>query len=210
MKKTLVLGAGGHATVVAEVLHCLDRSVDGFVTPDFEKGSDFFHSTIIGDDEDILQWQPNQVNLYNGIGSLPSNALRWRVAKKMRRHGYTFNKIVHPSAIIAKSVSFEEGVQVMAGVVIQPETTIGQDSIINTSASIDHDCVIGKKCHIAPSVACSGGVEIGDGTHIGTGAVITQGVKIGLGCVVAAGSVVYRDLEDGATLIQRKTIRTEP
>ena len=209
MKKTLVLGAGGHAKVVAEVLRCLDRPVDGFVSPDYEKGSDFFHSSIIGDDGDVLQWQSEQISLYNGIGSLPSNTLRWRVANKMRKHGYTFNRIVHPSAIVAKDVSLEEGVQVMAGVVIQPETTIGQDSIINTSASIDHDCVIGKKCHIAPSVACSGGVEIGDGTHIGTGAVITQGVKIGIGCVVAAGSVVYRDLEDFTDLIQRRSIRGE-
>ena len=210
MKKTLVLGAGGHAKVVAEVLRCLERPVDGFVTPGFERGSDFFHSIIIGNDEDVLQWQPDQINLYNGIGSLPGNTLRWRIAKKMRKHGYTFSKIVHPSAVVAKGVSLEDGVQVMAGVVIQPETTIGQDSIINTSASIDHDCVIGKKCHIAPSVACSGGVEIGDGTHVGTGAVITQGVKIGKGCVVAAGSVVYRDLEDFTDLIQRRSIRMEP
>lgn len=209
LKKTLILGAGGHAKVIAEILRHLGAQLDGFVAPGLVVGSEFFHSTIIGGDEDVLQWQSDEVSLFNGIGSLPNNTLRWRVAEKMRGHGYTFSKVLHPLAIVAQDVTLEEGAQVMAGVVIQPDTAIGQDSIVNTGATIDHDCLIGKQCHIAPGVSCSGGVKIGDDCHIGAGAVITQGVTIGRGCVVAAGSVVYRDMEDHSRLIQRRGVKVD-
>jgi len=202
----LVLGAGGHAKVVAEVLRLTGMIVDGFVTPDKEVGSEFFSSTIIGTDDVVMQWKSDELNLFNGIGSLPNSNLRWIIAEKMRENGYIFGKIVHPSSIVAQDVTVDEGVQVMANAVIQPGTSIGQDSIINTGSSVDHDCLIGKQCHLAPGVTCSGGVQIGDGCHIGTGTVITQGVKIGMGSIVAAGSVVFRDLSDYSRLIQRKEI----
>ena len=204
IRKTLVLGAGGHAKVVAEVLHLTGVVIDGFVTPDMKVGSDFFHATIIGCDDDVLESRSDEIMLFNGIGSLPNNTLRWRVAEKMRGYGYTFGNVAHPSSTVAQDVIVDEGVQVMAGAVIQPDTSIGRDTIINTGALIDHDCMIGEQCHIAPGVSCSGGVVIGDGCHIGTGAVITQGVTVGSGCVIAAGSVVYRDLSDYSRLIQHR------
>ena len=208
MKKTLILGAGGHAKVVADVMQLTGVSVDGFVTPNLDVGNYFLNATIINDD-DVLRWKPDEVNLLNGIGSLPYSMLRWRIAEKMRRHGYRFGQVVHPSSIVARDVTVNEGGQVMAGAVIQPGSSIGRDTIINTGTSIDHDCVIGDQCHIAPGVSCSGGVKIGDDCHIGTGAVITQGVTIGNGCVVAAGSVVYRDLSDHSRLIQHRQARID-
>ena len=79
-----------------------------------------------------------------GIGN---NKIRKRIAEEVlnsKRFISTFspNSICHSSSIIG------EGTQVMAGAVIQMGTNVGSHSVINTSASIDHDCKIGKNCMI--------------------------------------------------------------
>jgi UDP-3-O-[3-hydroxymyristoyl] glucosamine N-acyltransferase len=84
----------------------------------------------------ISQYPHNEIELANGIGSLPGKKNRWKLADKMRMQGYSFATIVHPSSIIAPDVFLEEGVQVMAGVVIQ---SIGKNSIIAASSVVYRD-----------------------------------------------------------------------
>ena len=88
----------------------------------------------------------------------------------------------------------------MAGVVIQPGSRIGKNSIVNTKASVDHDCIIGDHVHISPGVTLSGGVTVGSTVHIGSGATIIQGMRIGDNCLVAAGAVVISPLLDSVTV----------
>jgi acetyltransferase-like isoleucine patch superfamily enzyme len=78
---------------------------------------------------------------------------------------------------------------------------VGHNSIINTRASVDHDCVIGAHVHLAPGVTLSGGVTVGEGTHIGTGAVVIQGMTIGPRAIVGAGAVVVADVPAGAVVL---------
>ena len=200
----IVLGAGGHAKVIAESLIQSGYKVSGFITPDLNPGVEFFGSNILGDDNFINKFSPNDIVLANGIGSLPRNDLRYKLAIKMRERGYKFATIVHPSAIIASDVEFNEGVQVMAGAVIRSGTRIGRDTIVNTGVLLDHDCNIASNCHLAPGVVCCGGVTIEEGTHVGTGTMITENRSIGRKCVIAAGSVIYKDVSDKINFIQRK------
>ena len=203
-KPVIILGAGGHAKTVADVLLQLNWNIIGFVSPENNGASDYRGIHVIGDDEVLSSYSPDNVVLVNGIGTLPNKHLRWNLAAKMRHAGYKFNKVVHPSAIISSDVELDEGVHVMAGAVIQPGTKIGRDSIINTGACIDHDCTIGLECHIAPGVTISGGCCVGEKTHIGTGTVIIQNISIGNECVIAAGSVIYKNIESNSTFIQPK------
>ena len=76
---------------------------------------------------------------------------------------------------------------------------IAENVIINTRASIDHDCNIGPHVHIAPGVVMSGGVSVGEGSFIGVGAVVRQGIRIAPGVTVGAGSVVVKDLLEPGT-----------
>lgn len=73
--------------------------------------------------------------------------------------------------------------------------------IVNTGASVDHDCKIGDFVHIAPHATVLGGVEIGEGTWVGAGAVIKQYLKIGANCMIGAGAVVIADVPDGTTVV---------
>lgn len=152
---------------------------------------------IKGPDELILDLDLKNVQLANGMGSIGEPIRREEVYERFSKHGFTFTSVVHPSATVAKSVKISDGVQIMACAVVQPGAIIGCDTIINTAATIDHDCKIGDHCHIAPRVAISGEVVVGKRSHIGTGASVIQAIHIGEGCVVGAGATVVKNLPDG-------------
>ncbi len=90
-----------------------------------------------------------------------------------------------------------ETCQIHAGTIVQPGAVIGSFSIINSRASIDHDCYLEAMCHIGPGVTLSGNVKIGAGSHLGTGSTVVQGVTLGKHCFVAAGATVVRDVAVG-------------
>jgi len=206
-KPVIVLGAGGHAKVLLDLLRLQRRTILGLVTPDLEKGCECLGYEVLGDDDELRKYNPSDIDLVNGIGSLPFQELRWNVSSKVRSWGFMLSNVVHPSAIISSDVSFDEGVQIMAGCVIQPGCSIGYDTIINTGSIVDHDCTIGKNTHIAPGCVLSGGINIGKSTHIGTGTRIIQNVKIGQGSVVAAGATLYKDVEENEFIKQLNTLQ---
>ena len=205
-KPVIIIGTGGHAKVVAECLYQSDREILGFVAPGMTPGTHFLNSTILGDDEIITDFSPKNIELANGLGSLPCENRRWELAAKMRHDGYFFTRVIHPSALIGTDVKLAEGVQIMAGTVIQTGSQVGKDSIINTGALVDHDCNIAENCHLAPGIVCSGSVRIASNSHLGTGTIVVQNISIGQNCVIAAGSVVYKDVPSHMLFIQKKQL----
>jgi|APSaa5957512535_1039671.scaffolds.fasta_scaffold06416_3 UDP-perosamine 4-acetyltransferase len=191
-KPIIIIGNGGHFKVLQEVILLNNLEIIGVTdVSDSKKNSNY---KVYTDNQIIEIFSPEDVSLVNGIGSLPYNNSRWNVAKFFINYGYYFLSIYHPSAIIANDVHIGDGVQLMAGVILQPGVCIGKNTIVNTGAIIDHDCIIGENCHIAPGSTLSGGVTIRNNTHIGTGSSIIQGISIGENVIVAAGSTVYKNL----------------
>ena len=204
-KSVIIMGDGGHAKVLTDLLQLLARKIIGYTSTKFQKEEEFFGIKCLGNDSVIEDYAPEEIKLVNAIAAMPRSDTRREIGDKMRKRGYQFATLIHPSAIVAKSVIIEEGVQIMAGSVIQSGTKIGIDSIINTNASIDHDCSIGKSVHIAPGVTMSGNVTIDDYAHVGTGTSIIQGIKIGKASIIAAGSVIYSDVVENHKFIQHKS-----
>lgn len=194
----IVIGAGGHARVLVDALLERGVRVSGLSDPNPGlKGQAVFGVPVLGDDGILDSYSPESTLLVNGIGSTESMAARRVVYERLKSRGYRFLSVLHPSAVVSRHAILGEGVQVMAGVVVQAGAKVGDNTILNTRASVDHDCGVGRHCHIAPGATLSGSVDIGDGTHIGVGACITQGVRIGAGCLVAAGAAVVSSVGDG-------------
>jgi UDP-perosamine 4-acetyltransferase len=194
----IVIGAGGHAKVLIDSLLRSSVTITGIVDPSPElKGKELLGVAILGGDEIVDTYRPTEILLVNGLGSVGIPAKRREIYDTFKAKGYSFAPVVHPSAIIATDVVISEGAQIMAGAVIQPGSCIGSNAIINTRASVDHDCTIGDHVHVAPGVTVSGGVSIGDGSHVGTGVTLIQGVSLGRSCLVAAGAVVIKNIVDG-------------
>jgi sugar O-acyltransferase (sialic acid O-acetyltransferase NeuD family) len=196
----IVIGGGGHAKVLVSTLLLCRRSILGFADLN-PAPAGLLGISCIGDDNAVMTYAPEQVRLVNGVGSTGSSARRKEIYERYRLAGYGFASVIHPSATVAAEVQIEDGVQIMAGAVVQAGSTIGSNVIVNSGAIIDHDCAIGEHAHVAPGAVLSGNVRIGAGAHIGTGACIIQGISIGAGSVVGAGAVVVKDVPPGVTVV---------
>jgi sugar O-acyltransferase (sialic acid O-acetyltransferase NeuD family) len=199
----VIIGAGGHARVLIDALQLSGKKILGIVDKLHAAGSPGPSGlAVLGGDEAVDRFSPDEMLLVNGVGTVKTTTQRDAIYRRFLAKGFHFATVVHPSAVVSSSATLGEGVQVMAGCVIQAGAWIGANSLINTRASVDHDCRIGETVHVAPGATLSGSVTVGDETHIGTGAVVIQGISIGRHCLVAAGAVVYRDLPDGAQHIK--------
>lgn len=195
----IVLCAGGHSKVLINILLDRNEQIIGIVDQDPAKhGTHVLGIPVIGDDKLVLTHAPDSVRLVNGLGSAQSLKPRHALFEKFHAAGYRFASVIHPAATLAREVTLGEGVQLMAGVTLQPGASIGADTIINTAATVDHDCHIGAHTHVAPGVVLCGGVHLGNEVHLGSGSTIIQNIRIGNGALVAAGSVVTCDLPDGS------------
>jgi sugar O-acyltransferase (sialic acid O-acetyltransferase NeuD family) len=201
-KPIIILGAGGHAKVLIDALQRQSANILGITDTDPElHGTDVMGIPIIGDDNSILQYGVNDIMLVNGLGKVNFSNKRMQMYHTFKEWGYIFARVIHPSAVISSGAYLADGVHVMAGAIIQTLVSIGVNTIINTRASIDHECIIGDHVHIAPGATISGGVEIGDSVLIGAGATIIQGIHVGASSIVGAGAVVKKDVPDGVTVV---------
>jgi sugar O-acyltransferase (sialic acid O-acetyltransferase NeuD family) len=195
----IVIGGGGHATVVVDTLRAAGLAVSGVIDPRPEAAGHLPAGVqVIGRNLDAIR--PDRVQVVLGVGSIDvaEKNPRPRIYAEAKAAGFTFVVLRHPSAVVSACASLGDGAQIMAGAILQPGVFLGVNCIVNTGASLDHDCRIGDHVHIAPGAVLSGGVIVGDGSHIGTGAIVIQNVRIGAGSMIAAGAVVTRDVLPGA------------
>jgi sugar O-acyltransferase (sialic acid O-acetyltransferase NeuD family) len=201
-RPVIVLGAGGHARVLIDALQELGTEIMGLTDPDKTLwGQTLMDVDILGPDEKIFDIHPERILLVNALGSTKSTRARQELFETWQQRSYSFATVVHPKAVLAKSVQLAEGVQILAGAVINPNTKIGANTIVNTGAIVEHDCIIGDHVHLAPGARVAGNVTIGKAAHIGIGSTIIQGLTLGENCLVAAGAVVVRSVPDKAVVM---------
>ena len=192
LKNNLVLiGSGGHASVVASLSKMLGINIRFIVVPEPKSVQNSISNVeYLTDDELINACNKHDYILLNGIGQKIRCDLRMDIFRKFKNLGFEFQKIVHPYSFVDRTSEVSEGAQVMAGAVIQNDCVIGENSIINTNATIDHGSKIGNSCHVAPGAVVCGDVLMGNNCFIGAGSVVTEGTKLADNAIVKAGQVV--------------------
>lgn len=199
----IVIGAGGHALVVADALLAAGEVVLGFTDADPSRhGRRLCNLPVLGDDDRVLAGlASDSTHLVNGIGGVGGAGLRQRVQERLQKIGWRFVGVRHPSAIVSSFARVEDGVQLLAASVVQAGADIAGGCIVNTGAVVEHDCRLGEHVHVAPRALLCGDVEIGARSHVGAGAVVRQGLRLGRDTVVGAGAVVIRNHTGGGILI---------
>ncbi|UCH46057.1 MAG: acetyltransferase [Nitrospiraceae bacterium] len=198
--KIILLGIGGHARVLIEIIRLEGKyAIAGVLTPGFEAGETVSGITVIGDDELLPGLLEKGIkNACIAVGSIRDNSKRKDLYESARRAGLHVPALVHPLAILScTDTNILEGVQIMAGSVVQTGVIIGENTIINTGAVVEHDCVIGRNVHICPGAVVCGGSTVGENSFIGAGATVIQGIEIGSDAVIGAGTVVTKNVVDG-------------
>lgn len=183
--KVYLYGASGHAKVVKDIAKLTCVSVPCMID-DNPNVNEFDGFKVVHSAEGLSPL----------IVTIGDCQIRRKIVEKLGERKYM--TVVHPKAIVADSVKLGYGTVVMADAILNPCVALGNHCIINTGASIDHDCIVHDFVHIAPHCTLCGEVEVGEGTWVGAGTTVIQGIHIGKDCFIGAGSVVVKDIPDGS------------
>lgn len=193
-KPIIILGGGGHASVLIDILSFMNSEVIGITDPLLEKGSLVNGVSVIGCDDRVLDFANSEVLLVNALGPRPKSSTREILSQKFINLGYQFLTLIHPRAYVSSSAKIEDGAQIMAGAIVQAQSHIGMLSVVNTGAIIEHDCSVGEYGHIAPGAILCGGVQAGSGVFVGCGAVVLENLRLEANSTIAAGVTLRRNL----------------
>jgi acetyltransferase EpsM len=197
-KKPLVIwGASGHARVVADAVFLGGLyQIMGFLDDRLPPGtpSTFEGYPILGGRGQLCDLgHRGNMELIFGF----SDKAKLQLSELVTAAGIEFATVIHPRTVLARNSTVGAGTFIAAGAVVNPGCTLGRHVIINTVASVDHDCVIEDGVHICPGVHLAGNVKVGKGAWVGIGTNITEKKTIGAGALIGAGSLVLDDIPPG-------------
>lgn len=194
MKDVVIIGTGGHAKVVADIVLSSKDHLVGFLTKD-DALDDFMGWPVLGKDTEHHKFADCYFTIAIGDAYARErisgfmDCVKWYTA-------------IHPSAAVsAIQTSIGEGSVIMANAVINPYARIGKHCIINSNATVEHDNKIEDFVHISVGAKIAGTVKIGKRTWIGVGAAVRNGISVCQDCMVGAGTVVVKNIDMPGTYV---------
>lgn len=195
--RLLIIGAGGHGKVVANIAACMGYKNIAFLD-DISKEKLCMGYPIVDKAIFSEKYATTDTQFFVAIGDPKA---RKQIQKKLTKGNLSIATLIHPQAVIGKSVVVGEGTVIMPGAVINPDSRIGVGCIINTGATVDHDNYLEDYVHISVGSHLAGTVHVGEETWIGAGAVVSNNINICGHCMIGAGAVVVRDISRSGTYI---------
>jgi len=199
-REILLIGAGGHGRVCADIATAAGYTIKGFYDANKQIGDDIFGPKVIANDlNELLDlFPPKSLDIAISIGE---NSTRERYFNRLKELNYDIVSLFHPSAIISDSASIEIGTVIMPRVVVQPNVTVNKYCILNTACIVGRDSVLAKGVHICPGVVLEHSVDCGENTLICTRATVLSRVQIHANAIVGAGSLVQEDVPEARTVV---------
>lgn len=194
MKDVIIIGTGGHAKVIADIVLSARDHLVGFLTSD-ESIDSFMGWPVLGRDAEYDKFM--DCHFVIAIGN---PAVRERLSNLL--DCVKWYTAIHPSASISAIHTFiGDGSVIMANAVVNPYTRIGNHCIINSNATVEHDNRIADFAHISVGAKLAGTVEIGKRTWVGAGATVSNGIHVCQDCMIGAGAVVVKNIELPGTYV---------
>lgn len=198
----LVMGAGGHAREVLDVLEAAAggpaavESTSLYAEPGATSAA--AADLVRARGYRLLDHIPEDATHY--LPAVGDPGLRRHFAEVAEGAGLAPGRAVSPLAAVPPSLSDVPGLVCFAGTLVSTNVTLGRHCHLNLGCRISHDVRIGDFATVSPGVLLTGAVTVEDGVFLGAGAVVLPGRRIGRGAVVGAGAVVVRDVCPGSTV----------
>ena len=178
MQRILIIGAGGQAAIVADILEAAGTPAVGMVELFGDALPDIPHDAV--------------------VVAIGDNRLRRVMTGRLVAKGERLATAIHPFSSIARSATIGEGSMISAGAIVLPRATVGRGVLLNTKASVDHDSVVGDFAHVSAGGTVGAKCRIGEEVLIALGASVISGITIGARTTLGAGAVAVRDLPEDA------------
>jgi UDP-perosamine 4-acetyltransferase len=183
-----VVGKGGHAHVIRSLLP--HRRVR-FLVDANPAGDDIAQDAFFAGEPD------RHGDYYIGIGD---NAVRRFYFDRLKAIGLVPARCIAPTAFVAADARLGEGVFLAPGAVVNARSRIGDNVIVNTLSSVDHDCEIGEDTQLTPGVTFGSHLRVGPGCFFGMKSCVIPRIEIGAGTTVMAGALVVRSAPAGVLI----------
>ncbi|MBI4287990.1 MAG: acetyltransferase [Chloroflexi bacterium] len=198
--KVIIVGAGGQARVVYEILS-LDRRVEvvAFVDNVFHGADERIMGVpVLGDHLVVVKLIKNGVK--GAIIAIGDNKIRAERFAECSEMGLEMINAIAPTAHIAHSARIGKGVVLATSAIVSTGAHIGNNVIINTGAIVEHEDILEDHVHIGPGTVLAGRVTVKRGAFVGLRSVVKENITIGENVTVGAGSVVLENIPDNAVV----------
>ncbi|WP_459501259.1 acetyltransferase [Bacillus sp. C1] len=199
MKRIALIGQGGHAKVIKDMIDANKHfNVIAFFDDRYQsldKHEEIYYGPISS-----IQILMKEIE-FKLIIAIGNNVVRKKIVEQLHFDDEYYESVIHPTAVISESATIGRGVVIMANVTINADTTIGRCVIVNTASVVEHDNCIGDFVHIGPNATLTGTVTIDEGTQIGAGVTVIPNIKIGDWSMIGAGATVIHNIPPGCTAV---------
>lgn len=162
----------------------------------------YFTDTFIKENDLESKVNKNDYVIYYLIGFGGSN--REKCIEELKKYSnFIPFTIVHPTAVVAKTVKIGKGCVLFANTTISSNVNIGDHCVINYNASVGHDSFLSDNIFIQPGCRISGNCKIGANTLVGSNSFIYQNISIGKECLIDALTYVHDNLPERSIISLR-------
>jgi acetyltransferase EpsM len=204
----VILGAGGYAAVVYEILRfhsevtvigCTDKALG---ISERSVGEDEGGLRILGDDDALPDLAQKHDGLHAVLALGPDLMdVRARLMRTLERESIPPISAIHPYAAVSRRAKLDPGTVVCAGAIVSAGSELGGHCVVHIGASIDHDVQLGVNVYVGQGARISSDVELSDNVVVEMGASINSRVVVGMGARITGGSFVNTDVPDHAVVV---------
>ena len=199
MKGLLIIGAGGHGKVIADIASTLGKwDQIAFVDDKYPDLKQVLDWPVIGGMEDFRKHRQEYPDVFVAVGD---NAVRQKITTWSEEAGFHLPTLIHPRASVSRLAVIGAGTVINSQSAVNANAKIGKGCIVNTGATVGHDCVLGDFVHVAPGASLAGETVIGEGCWIGMRSAIIEQLTLGKGVVIGAGAIVIRNIPDNKLVV---------
>ena len=199
MNGLLIIGAGGHGKVIADIASALGRwNQIAFVDDKYPDLTQVLDWPVIGAMENFRDHREEYPDIFVAVGD---NAMRQKITNWTEEAGFHLPTLIHPRAAVSRLAVIGAGTVINSQSAVNANAKIGKGCIVNTGATVGHDCVLGDFVHVAPGASLAGETVIGEGCWIGMRSAIIEQLTIGKGVVIGAGAIVIRNIPDNKLVV---------
>ena len=203
----LVYGAGGHATIILDLLGRTGYEIVGCLADDGPSDREIVPGVRqLGGELLERLFAQGVRTAFVGIGGIESNEPRRRIFDRLLSIGFHLPPLVSSTAHIGIGARLGPATVVCPGAIVGPCVAIGANCIINAGAVVSHHSTVGDHCHITPGALIAGECHVGSGSTIGMGATLLNRAIVGANCLIDNNANIAGKVLDG-TEVTAKGIR---
>lgn len=167
-----IIGAGGHASVIADIILLANPSQPMCFIDQFSDRTSFLGFSVFNTLQKAQDHHPNYSSAIIAIGH--NETRQGWIHKIQMTTQLKLPIIVHPKAIVSQFSQIAPGCVIAAGAMVGPGCSLGVGCIANSGSIVEHDAQVGSFVHLGPGSITEAHACVPDLTWVKSGQIIKK------------------------------------